>query len=71
MLLRVDPCVECLSLIGSCGQQFVVWPLAESVGFGWVLWLVGDVGGMLVVGLVSDMLVGCGCGIVRCRFRIR
>ena len=57
----------------------VVWPLAESMVFGWVLWLVSDVGGMLVVGLVSDMLVGgwwkgalvgCGCGMVRCRFRI-
>ena len=36
----------------------VVWPLAESVGFGWVLWLVGDVGGMLVVRLVLDVLVG-------------
>ena len=36
----------------------VVWPLAESVGFGWVLWLVGDVGGMLVVRLVVDVLVG-------------
>ena len=36
----------------------VVWPLAESVGFGWVFWLVGDVGGMLVVRLVLDVLVG-------------
>ena len=65
MLLRADPCVECLSLIGSCVQQFGrsgCWsgrgPLAESVGFGWVLWLVGDVGGMLVVRLVLDVLVG-------------
>ena len=57
----------------------VVWPLAESVGFGCVLWLVGDVSGMLVVRLVVDVLVGglwvgalvgCGYGMVRCRFRI-
>ena len=34
------------------------WLLAESVVFGWVLGVVGDVGGMLVVGLVSGMLVG-------------
>ena len=57
----------------------VVWPLAESVGFGWVFWLVGDGGGMLVIRLVLDVLVGgwwvgawveCGGGMVRCRFRI-
>ena len=36
----------------------VVWPLAGSVGFGWVFWLVGDVGGMLVIRLVLDVLVG-------------
>ena len=60
-------------------ERAVGWPLAESVVFGWVLWVVGDVGGIMVVGLVSDMLVGgwwegalvgCGCGMVRCRFRI-
>ena len=56
----------------------VGWPLAESVVFGWVLGVVGGVGGTFVVGLVSGRLVGgwwegalvgCGCGIVRCRFR--
>ena len=36
----------------------VVWPLADSVGLGWVLWMVGDVSGMLVVRLVVDVLVG-------------
>ena len=35
----------------------VVWPLAVSVVFGWVLWLVGDVG-MLDVRLGLDVLVG-------------
>ena len=33
-------------------------PLTESVVFGWVCWVVVDVGGMLVDRLVSDMLVG-------------
>ena len=36
----------------------VVCPLTDSVVFGWVLWLVGDVGGKLDVELVSDVLVG-------------
>ena len=70
MLLRADLGVVGLSLVGSCGQQLrrsgcwlvwdgaVVWPLAESVGFGWVLWIVGDVTGMLVDRLVVGGLVG-------------
>ena len=36
----------------------VIWPLAESVGFGWVLWMVGVVSGMLVVRVVVDVSVG-------------
>ena len=36
----------------------VGWPLAESVVFGWVLGVVGGVGGIFVIRLVSGLLVG-------------
>ena len=39
-------------------ERTVGWPSAESVVFGWVLGVVGGVGGMFIVGLVSGRLVG-------------
>ena len=59
----------------------VGWPLADSIVSGWVLKLVGGVGGISVIGLASGLLVGgllegvlvwCGRGVgrLRCRFRI-
>ena len=62
-------------------ERAVGWPLADSVVFGGAFELVGGVGGISVIGLVSGLLVGgllervlvwCGCvvGRLRCRFRI-
>ena len=43
---------------GTLSVQDLVRDGCRGVGFGWVLWMVGDVSGVLVVRLVVDVLVG-------------
>ena len=59
-----------------CWEGAVDWPLADSVLFGWLLGVVGGVGGWLVSGFLVggwlDRVLGwCGCGVGRLRRRVR